>query len=92
MSESFSEFGLGNLQSDIPVQVRIASLPRLSHATRANGEDDMVRAESWAGPQAHGCAGLLQCIHAGLGTGDVPLVVTVGGVQTPPNNVVISFQ
>jgi len=45
----------------------------------------------WAGLSGAGLDQINVTIPAGLGTGDVPLVATVGGVQTP-SYVVISLQ
>jgi len=46
---------------------------------------------SFAGLSGAGLYQINLTVPTGLGTGDVPLVATVGGVQTPPN-VVISLQ
>jgi uncharacterized protein (TIGR03437 family) len=45
----------------------------------------------WAGLSGAGLDQINLTVPAGLGTGDIPLVATVGGVQTPPY-VVISLQ
>ena len=51
--ESFAELGLGNLDRDDAIQARVARLPHLAHATRADRRKNLVRAEFVAGRERH---------------------------------------
>ena len=51
--ESFAELGLGNFDRDDTIKPCVAGLVDLSHATRTDGRDDLVRAKSVAGRKRH---------------------------------------
>ena len=51
--KSLGELGLGNFDGDHTVKPCVAGLVNLSHATRSNGRDDLVRAKSVAGRKRH---------------------------------------
>ena len=43
--EAFAEFGLGDLDRDDAIQARVVGFVHLTHAARADGREDFVRAE-----------------------------------------------
>ncbi len=51
--EAFTELGCGSLDGDNAVQTRIARLPHLPHAARADWRKDFVGAEFVAGRDRH---------------------------------------
>ena len=51
--KSLAELGLGNFDGDDTIKPCVAGLVNLSHATRSNGHDDLVRAKSVAGRKRH---------------------------------------
>lgn len=52
--ESRTVLALQLLDRDDPIQPRIESLPHFSHASRAEGREDLVRAEFVAYGEGHG--------------------------------------
>src|ERR1700680_173638 len=58
--KAFTKLALRNLQRNDAIQPRVAGFVDLSHATRADGRDDLVGAESITGVQRHCSTSLTQ--------------------------------